>query len=311
MLPSLSLSFLFVVNLKNSWHNGDLGIQSLAHLLTNNTICRQIMKTKKLGFTLTTAMLLMLYGTPSFAMDLKVSPLGTPADDNTITSSGESSPRPTPSPSSPIDLGAYPSKISFILGYSRVTVKNASISSLSVPEQQLIFNQELTSAPLDGIKIGVTQFITVHWGYELATNYFLSKKSNANYSGNYDDFSPPESTANANSSLTTKLWTVEALAVGGIHLSQNWLLLAKFGLGYEYLTQPNTISGTVVDNYNVNPPTTIPSSNSTYKAHSLGLAGGVGIRYSLTHNFSFEVGANDLAGKRNLLMYEATMLVRA
>ncbi|MBX9705486.1 MAG: hypothetical protein K5Q00_04470 [Gammaproteobacteria bacterium] len=263
---------------------------------------------KKLGFTLTTATLLMLKTIPSLAMDLNIKSLDD--SDNTATTSSDNSAK---SYTPPIDLGAYPSKISFILGYSRVTLQDAKPSNFSVvhgTNNLATFNDTPTNDSLNGIKLGATQFITQYWGYEVNLSYFLSKTNQANYSGVYahEDL-PPDTLVNGNASIENSLWTMEALAIGGLHLSTHWLVIGKLGLGYESLTQKTNLTATFPTNP-VLPPFYTPSS-TTSNDHGFGIAGGAALRYDFSHNFSFETGINDLAGKRNLLIYEADLLVKA
>lgn len=200
----------------------------------------------------------------------------------------------------------YPGNVSFILGYSRTNVKNGEMNNVSITPVVRVptFSFQNKSIGLNGITLGINQFLTYHFGYELFMSYYLAGKNNQSYSGTYDIGDPPN-LVNANANTTTKLLTTELLGMAGLHLTKNILLVGKLGVGYERLNQASDIGATFVRT----PDTYVPYSD-TVKQNKFGLAGGAELRFDLNENFSLAFGVNDLHAKQNMLAYQANLLMR-
>ncbi len=246
-----------------------------------------------------TLMLAFATASSSFAMDVKTRRLTT-TDDSTVTAEADSS-------SNVDDNLRYPGRISFILGYSHMTVNNGRLNDLSVTvvNTEPKNNFTTTAIPLNGITLGINQFITKYFGYELNVSYYLGKKTHGNYVGTYDPDPIDPTIVNANGSIKTNLLTTELLGMAGLHITQHILVVAKLGVGYERYKQTTMINATFT-----NPNADYVPYNTIEKNNKFGIAGGADLRVDLNDNFSFSLGVNDLYAKKNMLAYQATLLLR-
>jgi opacity protein-like surface antigen len=209
----------------------------------------------------------------------------------------------------------YPGRISLILGYSHVSIKNAKISDLttrpqnipgSFPVPRTTYSTE--SSSLNGINIGINQFITQHFGYEVNLSYYLTNKSENDYNAEYQPSAGPGLPATQVTSKATmqnKLLTTEIMGMAGLHVTKSILLVAKLGLGYVRFSQ----------NYRVNSTFSQPVGgyvplNEKTKNNKFGIAAALALRFDLNDNFSLSLGVNDLHAKKDFIAYQAGLLMR-
>lgn len=200
-------------------------------------------------------------------------------------------------------------QLSFVLGYTRSTIKAASIQNLliSPATPQPITTYQKDAVPLNGITLGINQFLTKYFGYEFDFNYYLSSRSNSTYNGVYQPAQAPDLPilVNATATSQTSLFNLELLGMGGLHLSDDFLLVGKLGLGFLHSQIKNTINASFTD-------ATVPYTpySNTEKNNHIGLAGDLGVRYDLSQNFSLTADLNDLYAKKNYVAYQAGILLR-
>lgn len=200
----------------------------------------------------------------------------------------------------------YPGPVSFLLGYSRTNISNGKMSGLSVlyDPSAPIYNFQTQSAGLNGITLGINQFITYHFGYEFNFNYYLNSNLKTSYTGTYADGVPPN-IVTANGSVKNTLLTTELLGMLGLHMTKQILFIVKAGVGYEHFQQLTHIDASFTDTTNTYVP-----YDTTVKENKFGVAGAAGLRFDLNENFSLTLDANDLHAKKNIVAYQAGLLMR-
>lgn len=240
----------------------------------------------------------------SFAMQLNMNPL---TAENESISNDPTAQQTVVGPNaeyySDYDL-KYPGPISLLLGYSRTTVSNGKINGLSVAYIDPIgpvTNYQEQSVALNGITFGINQFLTYHFGYELNINYYLKNKSNTFYTGTYNG----SNVVTADGAVQTKLLTTELLGMLGLHMTKHILLVLKAGVGYERFEQQTNIDASFTE-----PTTAFVPYASDEKTNKFGVAGAAGLRFDLNDNFSLTLDANDLHAKKNIVAYQAGLLMR-
>lgn len=261
---------------------------------------------------------LSIFATGVYAMDLQPQAL---APNSMVSNSSETAGQnQTDNDNDAEDTLAYPGRISLILGYSRVGIKDAKIDNLSVTP--LVRHNQLDlpnttystkSSDLNGIKIGLNQFITKHFGYEVNINYYLSQKNEDDYNGEYQPGNGPglpATTVASKGTVNNKLLTAELMGMAGLHLTHSILVVAKLGVGYVRFSQDYNITstfnqaGTPVDIFGYNPV------NDKAKNNKFGIAGELALRFDLNDNFSLSFGVNDLHANKNFMAYQAGLLMR-
>jgi len=128
------------------------------------------------------------------------------------------------------------------------------------------------------------------FGLEAGFNYFGPIKNSIN---SQLVVAPINKSFPVSSSINTTTWSTDLAGVYS-HDIVNWRtsFLVKLGLGYEHMRQKITNTG-------VGLPGALPAS-VVNKNTGLGVVGGVGLQYNITHSVAMRIEFDGLKGERNV-----------